>query len=88
MNANTFFDPIKAEAFEWINAGLDSLVIPIGALICGAVFIFFLIKCVAEYRAGQGEDVKNKIFPMLLCFIIAGVLLSKNLWWGAFTSGI
>ena len=28
MNANTFFDPIKAEAFEWINAGLDSLVIP------------------------------------------------------------
>ena len=62
MNANTFFDPIKAEAFEWINAGLDSLVIPIGALICGAVFIFLLIKCVAEYRAGQGEDIKNKIF--------------------------
>ena len=88
MNANTFFDPIKAEAFEWINGGLDSLVIPICALICGAVFIFLLIKCVAEYRAGQGEDIKNKIFPMLLCLIIAGVLLSKNLWWGAFTSGI
>ena len=88
MNANTFFDPIKAEAFEWINAGLDSLVIPIGALICGAVFIFLLIKCVAEYRAGQGEDIKGKIFPMVLCLIIAGVLLSKNLWWGAFTSGI
>ena len=88
MNANTFFDPIKAEAFEWINAGLDSVVIAIGALICGAVFIFLLIKCVAEYRAGQGEDIKNKIFPMLLCLIIAGVLLSKNLWWGAFTSGI
>ena len=88
MNATTIFDPIKAEAFEWINAGLDSLVIPIGALICGAVFIFLLIKCVAEYRAGQGEDIKNKIFPMLLCLIIAGVLLCKNLWWGVFTSGI
>lgn len=88
MNAQVFFDGIAGEAFEWINAGVDGLVIPVGALICGAVFIFLLIKCVAEYRAGQGEDIKNKIFPMLLCLIIAGVLLSKNLWWGAFTSGI
>ena len=63
MNANTFFDPIKAEAFEWINAGLDSLVIPIGALICGAVFIFLLIKCVAEYRAGRERILKTKFFP-------------------------
>lgn len=88
MNPSTFFNSMKAEAFEWINAGVDGLVIPVGALICGAVFIFLLIKCVAEYRAGQGEDIKNKIFPMLLCLIIAGILLSKNLWWGAFTSGI
>ncbi len=84
-NAGTFFQSMKVTALEWVNAGLDNFVIPIGVVCCGATFVFLLIKCVADYKEGHGEDMKAKAFPLLLCLIIAAILLTKNMWWAAFT---
>ena len=83
---STFFDSMLDVAVQWINAGLDGLVVPFGTIACGAIFIFMLIKCIADYKEGHGEDIKAKLFPMLLCLIIAGILMSKNVWWSAFVT--
>lgn len=86
-NPSTFFSAILDIAMQWINAAMDGLIVPFGVGCCGAVFLFLLVKCVTNYRDGHGEEIKDKLFPMLLCLIVAGILLSKNIWWSAFVVG-
>lgn len=83
---HTFFDAIKATAFQWANAGLDNFLVPVGTVCCGAIFIFLLIKCVTDYKEGHGEDMRAKAFQLFLCLVIAALLLTKHLWWAAFVS--
>lgn len=81
-NPDAFFGNIKNTTMNWVNAGVDGLLIPIGVIICGVFFIFLLIQAVADYQEQHSEQMKGKIFFMLLIIIIAALLLTKNQWWG------
>lgn len=82
-NPSAFFQSMFKIFEDWAMAGVDSFVIPIGLIICGGVFIFQLIKLVGEYQESR-EGINKRLFPMLICLVIAGILITKNLWWSAF----
>ena len=73
--ASGFFKAITKTALEYVSAGLDYLIIPVGLSVLGGFFIFLLFKCVSDYNDNRGDEMKGKILWLFLIVIVAGILL-------------